>query len=489
MSPAEPVAPLAPWITAWPALPALLMVLVGLFLLRRELRPDLRLGGVLVVGLLVRVAWLPIWRHAYDGHEAEYLELWMGTRPLSQGGTLLYPAVQWLYRGLGTLMPHEAAPLALSVAAGLVSIAALYGLVKRLLGPDEALAAAGLLALWGNHAFWSSSAYNIILPHALSLGALWGLALLARRGHPLGAGLLAGGCAALAVATRVESVLVAPVGLVLLLAWRPQRGWLALPGLALGALFGGLAAWYVLFSGQTPGEESRALSFAMNLGLLDYLAPLDQPLVLALALVGSGLACWRAPRLALPLLLLLVGTHLASATFEDYGFRHLLTAQAAACVLVSVLVRWRAGWPALALFAGALGFHTQDIAQRYYVSEEAWAEQLDPQLLRMQVEELPQCTLICEDFRVVPEDQQLSHFNLLDPAEAERLREAGGCLMWLQGLQDHRWSSRAVRDRALRIEHLYATRELAVVEGERGFVGLLVEVGERKPGTVATFRE
>jgi hypothetical protein len=80
--------------------------------------------------------------------------------------------------------------------------------------------------------------------------------------------------------------------------------------------------------------------------------------------------------------------------------------------------------------------------------------------------------------------RQRSHFNLLDPVETEALRAEKGCLFWLVGFQDHRWSSRAVRDRLLRIEHLYETEPRAVVKDpDTDYVGLVVQVGARRPGT------
>ena len=65
----ESVVEIAPWMTAWPALPALLLAMVGLVGLRRELRPTAALWAVLLVALLLRVVLLPIDQHQYDGHE------------------------------------------------------------------------------------------------------------------------------------------------------------------------------------------------------------------------------------------------------------------------------------------------------------------------------------------------------------------------------------------------------------------------------------
>jgi hypothetical protein len=108
---------------------------------------------------------------------------------------------------------------------------------------------------------------------------------------------------------------------------------------------------------------------------------------------------------------------------------------------------------------------------------------LDPDLPRQALSSLGSCALICEDGRVLPEGEQKSHFNLLDPEEERVLRKTHGCIQWLVGVQDARWSSRAVRDRAIRLEHLFEITPVAVVEGEdSGYVGLLVDVGKRHAG-------
>ena len=454
------------------------MLIAGLWYLRRELIPGRALSAVLAGALAVRTLVLPIWRHEYDGHEAEYLDLWMGTRELSQGGTMLYPAMQWLYRGLGTVAPDELRVR--YTLDGVVSIAALHGLLARLVDRRVALAASVALALCGTHAFWSSSAYNVILPHALAMVSLWAVAILARRGDALGAGLVAGGAAALAVATRLESVALAPVGLVLLIVYRPPAWKRWLPPLVLAAGLAVVAAGLVVLPGGqlTPGSGQRALAFEDNATLLSYFAPFDATWLLPVGLVALALALRQRPGLFGALLALVVGSHLVFATFDDYGFRHLLNALAALCALFAVLVRWKYTLPLYFVALASLGWQTLDVRERYYASEESYAGTLDPTLpVRTSTGD---CALINEDSRIVLEQEQLSHFNLLDPAEAQRLREEYGCILWLQTVQDHRWSSRSVRARALRLEHLYELTPKAVVKRDNGFVGQLVEVGERK---------
>jgi len=474
------VTPPAPWTTVWPALPALIMALVGGWGLRRRAQPDRYLWAILGVALVVRVLWIPAWEHEYDGHEAEYLDLLLGQRELTRGGPMLYPAMQWLYRGLGLVAPHPIAPLALNVLAALAGVGAAAGLIGRLSTPQVGRAAALALALWGNLAFWATSAYNVTLPHTLGLFALWALAVWIRGDAPWAAGLLAGGAGALAVATRVEAWLLAPVGLALVILGRPRGAARALPGILLGAGLAAYASWLVLFPGTTPGAGQRALSFAINRLNFAYFAPFDSWWSAPIPLVGLGLGLARWPRLFAPMAIWVLTTHLVFASFDDYGFRHTLGALVGLAACLGALTRARWGRPLAAAGAALLLLHTHDVAGRYYADEDAFAASLDPALPRVGVEALADCALICEDGRIVPEAQQRSHFNLWDPAEAERLRAERGCLRWVFGVQDYRWSSRAVRDRALRLMALYETRPEAALTLEPGRpVGLVYAVGER----------
>ena len=474
------VQPPDPWTTVWPAIPALIMALVGLWGCRRRIRPDRWIWGALAVALLVRLVALPSWEHQYDGHEADYRDLLLGDRELTRGGTLLYPAFQWLHFLLGKVAPHEAAPIAVSVLAGLVAVGAAGGAVGRLTTPRVGHVTAMALALWGNHAFWATSAYNVILPHALAVVAVWALAVWFRGGGAWACGLLAGGAAALAVATRVEAWLWAPVGLLLVLAHRPRGALKALPGVLLGAGIAGVATWLIMFPGHTPGSGQRALSWAVNRDLLAYWAPFDGWWTWLVPLAGFGLGLRRWPGVYAPLLVLVVGSHALFATFDDYGFRHLLSALVGVSAALGALSTERWGWPLLGLAGLGLVLHTADVGSRYYASEEDFAASLPAELPRWGTERLDECAVICEDGRVVEESAQRSHFNLLDPAEGEALRAEQGCIYWVYGLQDHRWSSRAVRDRALRLLHLYEMEAVAVVSGDQDFMGLVYEVGLRR---------
>ncbi|MEC8422442.1 MAG: hypothetical protein VX000_01625, partial [Myxococcota bacterium] len=185
--------------------------------------------------------------------------------------------------------------------------------------------------------------------------------------------------------------------------------------------------------------------------------------------------------------------HLLMASFDDLGDRHLLTgllplAWAIAAGAAAAPAGWRVGTP----FLGAVGFvwvmGLADLRTRFYGSEEAHAGLLGDapweQLPRWSATEArtrdgAECGWVAEDPRVAT-PPFASHFNLLDPEEARALRGPQGCLRWCADVQDWRWSSRGVRDRAVRLGHLYELQPRAVVDDPRsGYACLVLDVGAR----------
>jgi hypothetical protein len=498
------VEPAAAWVTAWPAWVAFGLLVVALALCWREARtrPGWPLVLLLLLATLARLIWIPAWGgHAWDGHEADYLEFFLGLREPTRGGTVLYPAMQWIYFLFGRLVDAPRALLLLSLAFSLLSIAILVSLANRLFGAPAGWIAGLFLALHGNHAFWSSSAYNVMLPFTLGLLSLWAVERLRAGGSPRLA-LLATSSGALAVACRMESVVFALPALVLLASSRPLRPLRWLPILLAGVLLSACAVLPLVWPGHMPGAGERGLAFPINVGLLLYLAPWDHPIVPALGLLAllPALGLPRAPVLAL--WALATGTHLVMASFDDYGYRHALPASTALLLLASGVIaalwRWgagplrrrlgRAGAAISLLIMLAASVHElRDVALRYYMSDADFSARLPARLPRLTPSDASTCVVIGEDPRI-SETPGLSHFNLLAPAEAESLRARQGCLSWCLDLQDARWSSRAVRDRALRLSHLYVLAERGVLTQEdTGYECLLLDVGARRRVPVAGF--
>ena len=155
---ALPVEPIAAWIPAFPAFIGLALLLWGAWGTRTHIRASRALVVVLILGSVVRFLWMPIELHLFDGHEAEYFDIFRGERPLSRGSVMLYPALQWLYAGVGRISTNPWVLLSLSGAASLLSIAATYGIGRRLMGARSAWVAAAIVSIWGNHAFWDCDA-------------------------------------------------------------------------------------------------------------------------------------------------------------------------------------------------------------------------------------------------------------------------------------------------------------------------------------------
>jgi hypothetical protein len=293
-------------------------------------------------------------------------------------------------------------------------------------------------------------------------------------------GLFTGAAAALAVSTRLETLFVVPFALVMIAFAKAKNIRLWGAGTLVGAALGVWAILMVLHGGETPGTESRALSFANNIGNLAYWAPFDSIVGTIVLGVGMIVGLRRWPKLFVSILVTGVVVHVAFSTFDDYGSRHVALFSWLAVIPAAALVADKRAWPFGVVAVALLIAHLSEVSSLYYQSEEAFEQSIDPELAQMSHSELSRCSLICEDGRVVPEGEQRSHFNLLDPLEAQSLREEGGCIYWLRGLEDVRWSSRAVRDRATRLNYLYDMSDIAVYRQTDGYVGVVVEVGARR---------
>ncbi|MCB9777427.1 MAG: hypothetical protein H6742_02560 [Alphaproteobacteria bacterium] len=502
--------------TAWPALVAVPLWLLALLASARRLRPDRRLQlgllGVFVLALVVRLWVVPAWaRHEFDGHEAEYWDLFRGERPLSRGGTILYPAMQWFWWAAGRVLPHDPrVPVVLMSLVGALSSVVTGATVGRLVGPRGAVLAgivAGLVvAVHPTHAAWSSSAYNVVLPHFFAGVALWGAAVVgdlraaSALWERLALGALIGLSGALVLATRLDVGVLGLAAVLLLLrggglSWRERTA--LVPGLVVGALLTAAAVRPLLFPGEVPGAGERALAWHINIGLLDYHAPFHTLPALTLVVLGTALAARRWPVATLALFGVSVLNHVLLATFDDFGDRHALTSLwgiAWALGAGAAAVPGQARRLSIAVAAGGVLVSASglvDLRQTFYAEDGAWLRHLDDDPV---VSELPQygpqyvavliapeghCGWVAEDYRVAREPP-LSHFNLLDPAEAESLRGDNGCLRWCEDRQDWIWSSRGVRDRAIRLRHLYELQPVGVVvDRELGYACVVQQVGRR----------
>jgi hypothetical protein len=473
-------------VSALPLLAAAALLSLALLRGRAALRAPASSSLAMFVGALsVRLLWVPVRRHEYDGHEAEHLSWFLGERTPGAGDTLAYPLMQWWWWLWGLLLPaDERLPIFLSALVGALGVAIVAGGVGTLAGRRAGWLAGILLSLHPTHAAWSSSAYNVILPHTLGWLSVVLVLLWERREEPvLAYAAIAAGV--LACAGRMETIVYALPAALLIASSGRLREWL-LPAL-IGTILTIAAALPVLGSGPLPGSEERWSSLVLNLPILDFHAPLSGLLpLLCLALLSVG-AWRRSPAVTTALLATVAANHVLMSTFSDYGARHTLPALLALgwCGGVGALALGRVGLVCWGVLAVLLCGGMADLRERYYASEEAFEAELSqaPWASLPRIAARPGvsegCGWIAEDERVSV-DPARSHFNLLDAAEVASLRGEGGCLYWCADIQDWRWSSRGVRSRARRLERMYVLRPTAVVvEQSSGYSCLVMWVGER----------
>jgi len=362
-------------------------------------RPALAL---IVLALVVRLGVVPTWsRLSFDGHEQLYLQAFQGQS--IPGSTQAYPLLTGLYQGLGWITQEPGVLLCFSALAGAAAVLGAAVWIGRWVNPVAGIWTGVLVALLPEHAAWSTSAYNVILPQAL---VVWAFALGGRRAMLL---------IALAVSMRLElMVMTAPLG------------WPALGGLA-GPIWG-----LQLPEVSPPGEALQ-----MNLTMVRYLGPS----ILFLGLLAlRERRCWR-------LFGVVVWVHLVGATFDDYGARHALLGSTALCGLVAATRdRWRGLIPVL----GVLGcvFGLIQLRPAWHGTEETVGADLEA--LADTLGPLPShCTTVTEEPPLASEQAMPSHQAFLQGDVRSR------CVVWGEEFWHRQWSSRGLRDRALRMQTLY----------------------------------
>ena len=365
------------------------------------------LALVAVAATLARGVWLPLERHRFDGHEADYLAAFQGA--VLEPSTRHMPLLAGAYRALGRLTDAPEALLAVNVLAGVVTVVAGATLARR----EGRLGTGLLLALGPTLVFWSASAYHVALPLAFAVAGAavggWGGAVLY----------------AIACANRLELALLAPA-IVALGGWRP----------ALGAI-GAVAGWPLLDS--APALVPVSLTLPANLQLPDFLGALGEPL-------GLLVVALAVRRRTLPLLGAAVWVHLVGSCFDDYGTRHGLLGAVCLAVLVGSSGRW---WAVVAGIAWS-AWRTSIVATWFYAPQpvfDATVPSLGPP---------PACTEVLDDPLA-----EASHWGVRD-AWPE------GTVCWGEERIHRAWTSRALQDRALRMHRLYAPEPLGVLRLESG---------------------
>jgi 4-amino-4-deoxy-L-arabinose transferase-like glycosyltransferase len=240
--------------------------------------PKWRLGFILLVASVARIAWRLHEPGILQGEECEYLRL---AQSLQSGHYIgITPGVQLMYPPLLPLLINIFFPLTLSLEgaaalvtllAGVLLVAATYALAERHYGPRAGFIAGAVVALHPVLVAISGVALSepIYLPLLVG-GALYGLGWLktGRRSS----GLLAGTCFGLAYLTRPDAILLAGLLIVVFLLSSRVRGttWTrsiaqALPFVAALVL---ISAPYIVFlsieSGSVRLEGKSVMNYAIG---------------------------------------------------------------------------------------------------------------------------------------------------------------------------------------------------------------------------------
>jgi hypothetical protein len=320
-----------------------------------------------------------------------------------------------LWRALGMLTDDPRALVWLSAIAGSWVAVVAWLWTRRNFGLAAGLWAGAAVILLPEHVAWSTSAYNVILPHALLATAF----ILRDRWAWI--------WVALAVALRVDLLVVALL-----------RG---VPGLA-----GVVSAAWVLWALPMPSPVEPWGALSANWPVVSFLGPA----VLALSLVGL-----RDRRLW-PLFAAVAWVHLSGSLFDDYGSRHALMGGVLLCVVVGVVAtRHRTAQVLGLVVLIGLGLGTSDLAQR-------WHQRVPPAAAGLDLPSLdPGCVEVTEEPPLDGQPMPSHMLFLWGELTAD-------CVVWGEESWHGMWSSRGLRDRARRMRTLYRMEPVARFDPGRG---------------------
>jgi hypothetical protein len=352
-------------------------------------------------------------RLVFEGHESLYRDAFLGVSV--RASTQAYPVLTGIYALLGQATNDVRALVVFSALAGAAGVIGAAVWVGRTVSPKAGLWAGVLISVLPEHVAWSTSAYNVILPHAL---LMWAMVFRGRWAYLL---------CAMAVSMRAETILLVPLA-------------------GVGGFAGGLTGLGVLlFTGiQFTQVTPATLAFDINWPMVTYLGPV----VLGLSVMGLRAAGgWK-------LMLIAAWVHAVGSGFDDYGARHALLGGVALCGLTAA-ARWV--WvPSLALIG--LSYATFERASQWNASDDGEiavsARNLGPPPLK-------QCVEVTEEPHV-PGQAMPSH------ARFFRGELDQDCVLWGEEFWHRSWSSRGLMDRAQRMRVLYTMEPVGALIPSNG---------------------
>jgi|GEM_PF-1419278 len=335
-------------------------------------------------------------RQAFDGHERLLFEAFLGQPPTPSPQA--WPLSIWMHQALGWFTTDPRALLLLASVAGALSAVFVSVAVRRKQTLEAGLAAGVLVALLPEHVAWSTSAIPVV--------------------H---------GLACLTAAVAVRSPMPRAVLCALAAAFRPELAVPALflgpPGLAAGAIAAAQLAWV-----GTPPAADLWPVLRVNLPLVWFIGP--PVLVVALLALRDRTTALLAG--------LAVTTHLVGASFSDYGARHALPAAMALCALAALDPRKR--WLPVVVGLGLLPALV-DLQARWHI-------RADPPVFHTPPHPSADCIEVTDE-PPVP-GQPMPSWVVLASGD-----HTAPCVLWGEAPEHSEWSSRGLRDRAIRMRHTW----------------------------------
>jgi len=352
-------------------------------------------------------------RLVFEGHESLYRDAFIGTSV--RASTQAYPVLTGIYGLLGGLTHDVRALVVFSALTGAVGVVGAAVWIGRTLSPKAGLWAGVLISVLPEHVAWSTSAYNVILPHTL---LVWALVVRGRWAYLL---------CAVAVSMRAETILLAPLA-------------------GVGGLAGGLTGLGVLvmMGIEFPQIGPTSLAFDINWPMVVYLGPA----VLLLAVAGL-----RSPG-GWKLLMIAVWVHAVGSAFDDYGSRHAVLGGVALCGLVAGS---RAVWVPVLAAVGLIVATFDRVSEWNAPDDGSIAEAAKT----MGAPPISTCTEVTEEPHV-PGQALPSHARFFRGELAEE------CVMWGEEFWHRSWSSRGLMDRAQRMRVLYTLEPVGALFPKNG---------------------
>ena len=368
---------------------------------------------------------MPTWsRLVFEGHESLYRDAFLGESV--RASTQAYPLLVGIYGILGQFSQDPRALVGFSAMVGALAVVGSAVWIGRLIGPRAGLWTGVLVAVLPEHVAWSTSAYNVILPHAL---LVWALVFRGRWGFIL---------CALAVSMRVELVLLTP-----LIGLRGVLGGISGVGL--------LIAWGITFT----HVRDSGLAFDINWPMIRYLGP---P-VLLLSLAGLR------TKQGWLLLAMALWVHAVGAGFDDYGSRHALFGGVALCGLVAAS---RTIWIPIVVTMGLTAGSIQ-LAHVWHGPDDGG--------VATEAHELGAPPTACVEVTDEPSvaGQSLPSHRRFFHGEVD-----ADCVIWGEEFWHRTWSSRGLMDRATRMKVLYIMKPVGALKPRNGGPVRLYQQLERR---------